>query len=246
MRRDVFLKICAEESDASHKRTGIGTYMEKRLHIVLKQYADDDTSHHEFPIFGYVADVFDGDTITEIQTGSLRPLNKKVGCYIEKTDYNVVVVCPIAAKKWVSWIDAETGESGKRRKSSRNGRASDVLPELYYLREFMQSGRLTLRLLMLEVEEYRLLDGWSRDKKKGSTRYERIPVDILDEMELKTPEDYSRLIPDSLGETFTAADFARAARLSKRKTYFSLGTLCEMSLLEKSGRDGRSNLYRRK
>ena len=102
MRREEFLRICAEENTSAHERTGIGTYMEKRLHIVLKRYTDDDPTHHEFPLLGYVADIFDGDTITEIQTGSLRPLNKKIKCYIDNTDYNVVVVCPIAKEKWMS------------------------------------------------------------------------------------------------------------------------------------------------
>lgn len=245
MRREKFLNICAEENASEHERTGIGTYMEKRLHIVLKRYMDDDPSHHEFPLLGFVADIFDGDTITEIQTGSLRPLYKKIKRYIEKTDYNVVVVCPIAKEKWVSWIDVDTGETSKKRKSPKTGRASDILPELYYLREFIPGGHLTLRLVMLKTEEYRMLNGWSRDKKKGSSRYERIPTDILEEIEFRFPRDYAALIPKELGDKFTSADFARVARLSKRKTSFSLGTLCALSLLERCGKDGNAYIYGR-
>ena len=57
MRREEFLKICAEEEEALHERSGIGTYSEKRLHIVLKKYSDPDITHHEFPLFGSVADI---------------------------------------------------------------------------------------------------------------------------------------------------------------------------------------------
>jgi len=57
IRREEFLKICDEERLILHERTGIGTYMEKRLHIVLKKYMDPDVTHHEFPMLGSVADI---------------------------------------------------------------------------------------------------------------------------------------------------------------------------------------------
>lgn len=245
IRRAEFIKICEEENLLSHERSGIGTYMEKRLHIVLKKYMDSNITHHEFPMLGSVADVFDGDTITEIQTGSLRPLYKKIKRYIEMTDYNVRVVCPIAEKKWLSWIDAESGDVTKRRLSPKRGKKSDILPELYYLLEFIPSGRLTLILEMLEVEEFRMLDGWSRDKKKGSTRYERIPTDILDELELVGVSDYATLIPSSLGDRFTAKEFGKAAGLSQRRTGFSIKSLEALSLVERIGKDGRAYVYQR-
>ena len=246
IRREEFLKICDEERLILHERTGIGTYMEKRLHIVLKKYMDPDVTHHEFPMLGSVADIFDGDTITEIQTGALRPLYKKIKRYVDMTDYNIKVVCPITEKKWVSWIDVESGEVGKKSHSSRRGRVSDILPDLYYLLEFIPTGRLTLCLVMLEIEEYRMLDGWSYDKKRGSTRHERIPVDIFSEMEFVGREDYAALIPEMLGETFTAKDFSSAARLSPRKTQYSLRSLLSLELIEKAGKDGNAFIYKRK
>ncbi len=245
MRKAEFLKICAEENLCEHSRTGIGTYKEKRLHIVLKKYIDPDLSHHEIPLFGSVADIFDGDRITEIQTGSLRPLREKLVKYIEGGYYDVEVVCPIAEKKWVAWIDAESGDVTKKRPSPKKGRPSDIIPELYYLLDLIPSGRLKLHLVMLEVEEYRMLNGWSYDKKKGSTRYERIPIDILGESELTSVFDYASLIPKELESEFTSADFKKATRLSPRKTSYSLKTLTLMGLIEKVGKKGNSYIYRK-
>ena len=33
-------------------------------------------------------------------------------------------------------------------------------------------------MLLIDIEEYKLLNGWSYDKKRGSVRYDRIPVGI--------------------------------------------------------------------
>lgn len=245
MRKTEFLDICSEEKLCEHTGTGIGTYKEKRLHAVLKKYIDRDTSHHEIPMFGSVADIFDGDRIVEIQTGSLRPLREKLEKYTKNGYYDIEVVCPIAEKKWIAWIDAETGEATEKRRSPKKGRASDIIPEIYYLLDFIPSERLKLHLVMLEVEEYRMLNGWSRDKKKGSTRYERIPIDILGEIELTSSEDYDVLIPSELEAEFNSADFKRATRLSQRKTSYSLKTLTLMGLIERVGKKGNSYVYKK-
>lgn len=49
-------------------RQGIGTLRERSLHAVLKYWADPDESHHEIPLAGCVADIFDGERVVEIQT----------------------------------------------------------------------------------------------------------------------------------------------------------------------------------
>ena len=46
--------------------------------------------------------------------------------------------------------------------------------ELYRIRRYLLRDGLRLKLVLLDMEEYRLLNGWSRDKKKGSTRFDRI------------------------------------------------------------------------
>jgi hypothetical protein len=68
---------------------------------------------------------------------------------------------------------------------------------------------------MLDIEEYRLLSGWSRDRKHGSDRYDRIPVSFGCEYRIDEIRDYLQFIPPELDDGFTSADFARAAGISR-------------------------------
>lgn len=246
MRKEEFLKICQEEEASDHIRSGIGTYSEKRLHIVLKKYMDSETSHHEFPLLGSVADIFDGERITEIQTGSLRPLRDKIAKYINESEYEVSVVCPIARIKWLYWIDPDSAEMTEKKRSPKKGRASDLIPEIYYLLDFIQSGRLSLHIVMLELEEYRVAGRYKKNRSLGSLRKERMPIDILDEIILRDVCDYALLVPGELGETFTFADYKKAARTSPRKTSYSLKTLQLLGLIEKTGKEGNAYVYKKR
>ena len=42
----------------------------------------------------------------------------------------------------------------------------------------------------MDMEEYKLLNGWSYDKKRGSTRYDRVPVGIRRIVKFDRIEDY--------------------------------------------------------
>ena len=95
----------------------------------------------------------------------------------------------------------------------------DVAKELYWLSDYVGNPRVSVRLLLLELEEYRMADGWSRDKKRGSNRYERFPTALLGDVTLITPADYADYFlpaalssPDTEGSypLFTAAAYAKA------------------------------------
>ena len=55
----------------------------------------------------------------------------------------------------------------------------------------------------MDMEEYKLLNGWSYDKKRGSTRYDRVPVGIRRIVKFDRIEDYMQLVPADLKEDFT-------------------------------------------
>ena len=118
---------------------GIGTYSEKRLHRVLKHYFCEDESCHEVRIRpdgvavtdpeerargaesgrgGFIADIYRDGEIIEIQTGGFYPLRQKLSFYLENTDYNVVLIHPIAESKWISTISRD-GKIGHRKKSPK-------------------------------------------------------------------------------------------------------------------------------
>ncbi len=54
-----------------HDPHGFGTLQEKTLHAVMKLYYEPDLDCHEVPIEGYIADIYTGKRIIEIQNGNL-------------------------------------------------------------------------------------------------------------------------------------------------------------------------------
>lgn len=223
------------------ERHGIGMQSEKTLHAVLKNYIDDNEDHQEIPVDNYIADIYHDGKITEIQTAQMGAMRAKLSCFLPQ--YPVRIVYPVPAEKWIIWIDPDTGELLKRNKSPLRGSFFHAFKELYRIRPFLKDQNLSLELLLIDLDEYRILDGWSRNKKRGSHRYERIPLRLRDRMVLTCPRDYMQLVPDDLPETFTSADFARAVRFNKKGFSTVLLLLTEMGVVRRIGKKGRYYLY---
>ena len=97
---------------------------------------------------------------------------------------------------------------------------------------------------MLDLEEFRLLNGYARNRKKGSTRYDRIPLDIVDELIIERQEDYIQFIPYELEEEFTSKEFAKEAKINLSLAQTSLNILDYVGAVERIGKRGRSFLYK--
>ena len=88
-----------------------------------------------------------------------------------------------------------------------------------------------------------LLNGWSKDKKKGSSRYDGIPLRITREVRFERPSDYQVLIPDSLEGEFTCAEFAKAAKINSRQANLVLNILFYLDVVKRTGKRGRAFVY---
>ena len=239
-----FADALASVLESERGGRGIGTLGEKTLHAVLKNYFDPNPANHEIKVGGFVADIVNDGGVTEIQTRSFDRLRRKLSAFLEVTP--VTVVCPVVRKKQLVWLDPESGEASKARLSPKSGRPADALRELCRIHEFLGREGLTVCILMLDCEEYRLKNGYANDGKRGSTRYERIPTAICEEIYLRERADYAALLPESLPDTFTAADFRRAVRFGGMSAGFALKMLCELGVCEKTGQRGRAYIYERK
>ena len=187
-----------------------------------------------------VADILTDGHIMEVQTGGFFPLKPKLGWYLTHTPCRVTVVHPIPAVKYLSWIDPADGSILSRHKSPKRGRVKDVAKELYWVSDFIGDPRFAVRLLLLELEEYRLADGWSKDRKRGSNRYERFPTALLGDVTLWTPADYAAYFlpsalsaPDAEGTppVFTAAAYAKATGVRGKATYSTIHLLERLGLI---------------
>lgn len=223
------------------ERYGIGTLTEKTLHAILKDYYAPDKDMQEIPIDGYVADIYTGTEIIEIQTAQFNRMRNKLDCFLP--NYPVTIVYPVPQIKYLYWIDEETGECSKPRKSTVKGSVYRAFYELYKIKNHLSDPNLKLCFPLLEIEEYRLLNGWSHDRKKGSSRYDRIPRTLLGEIRFERIEDYVQLIPYDLKDPFTAKDFGKAIGEKKEIASNVLHILNHLKVVERCGKAGNSYLY---
>lgn len=222
----------------------IGTLKEKTLHSVLKNYMEPDTTKQEIKYGRFYVDILNENGIIEIQTQGFQNLRKKLDVLLEK---NVVtVVYPITYEKFLYWVDVETGEISKKRKSPRKGTYYKAFFELYKIKSYLNHPNLRIHLMLINMDEYRLLNGWSRDKKKGSSRHDRIPTALIDELLLESVDDYTMLVPDSIVESFTVKDYIKATGLTQKMASLALNVLMSVEAVERVGKKGRAYIYQRK
>ena len=230
---------------------GIGTLGEKRLHAVMKSFCSAEPATHEVKLGGgtrYTADVLSDNVIYEIQTGSFRPLPPRLNYYLEHTPCDIVVVKPIPKLRWMRWMEPDTGELSTRRRVPRAGDIRDFLSEVYYLIPYLPLPRFSVRLVFLEVEDFKWRNGKSRDGKHyGAERYERIPLSLLGTKTFRTPADYRVFLPDTdlLPGAFTAPEYAIITGINGRATYGTLRALCAMGLLAQTDMRGRAMVFER-
>ena len=250
-----FSQICLDYvARGVHLEDGIGTLAEKRMHAILKNYVCADVTCHEIRVKdtlgntdakgnGYVADVLRGSNIWEIQTGSMYPMRAKIAWYMQHTPYVVTVVVPVPYRKYINWIDPATGKVQKRSARPHTTKPTSVISELFWLREHLSNPRLRFELLLLEVEEYRLLDGYGKERKARASRYEKIPTALCGTVVLEKREDYLQFLPETLPDTMTAKQYAAATGIRGRDTYYALRALVGAGLLTEGDKIGRAQSW---
>lgn len=243
MDKQLFQRVCDEVIGQRMDTNGIGTLGEKTVHSVLKNYLSPVITHQEIKVSGFVADIYTGDEIYEIQTRDFNKLRRKLKAFLET--YPVTIVYPVPYYKWIRWINPQTGEISAPRKSPKIGTPYAIFPELYKIKDYLLEPNLRLKIILLNMEEYKYLDGWSKDKKKGSTKCDRIPMEIMDELTIETISDYRKLIPETLQEPFHSRDYKKATGLSQGGAQTALNILYYVGAVARVGKKGNLYLYER-
>ena len=241
--KERFCEACNAVCGSVPNRNGIGVLSEKTLHSVIKRFIEPNEALQEVKVGGYYADIKNEDGIFEIQTRSFNKLRVKLTAYLETE--KVTFVYPIPAVKRLIWIDAKTGELTTPRKSPKHGSYYDAFPEMYKLDMLIANESLCVLLLMVDMDEYRYLNGWSADGKKGATRHERYPIALADSLLLATKDDYEGLLPSDLCSPFTSKELATAAKIRLRIAQTVLTVLSKRGAVRCVGKRGRLNLYMR-
>ncbi len=244
--KQIFEKICLDILSLEPSPLGIGTYQEKTLHRILKSYLCPNTACHEVSIGHFIADAVLDGTIYEIQSAGLFPLKKKLAYYLENTDKKIQIVCPVLTAKRVIWVDKENGTLSEPRKSPVGHGKMRVLPELIYLLDLLDFERVSFLIVGLNADDYKLLDGKGSDKKRGASRIERIPRELIYLEHLTSIEDIaSFFLPQDLPGEFGSAEFSRLTGLRRRTLSAALKVLQKLDIIDIVGKKRNSIRYRR-
>ena len=220
---------------------GIGTLSEKAVHSTLKQYLSGDLANQEIKIGSYYADVCVDGHIFEIQTRQFHKLQHKLEFFLK--EHPVTVVYPVTNTNYLRWVTPATGEITPPKKSTRKGNPLQVFAELYRIRSFLSHPSFSLKIVLMDMEEYRLLDGYGKDKKKRATKCDKFPIKLVAEYDIETPADYMMLLPAELPDSFTSKEFAKRAKIPVALAQTALLLLTELQIVVRTGKQGNAYVY---
>ena len=97
--------------------------------------------------------------------------------------------------KWVFWVDEQTGEVSEPRKSPRHYTVYDAFTELYKIKQYLHHPQLTVKLVLMDMQEYKTLQQRIRTKKgirRHGEKKDRIPIGIREIVTIEQLEDYMK------------------------------------------------------
>lgn len=220
----------------------IGTLSEKSIHSTIKKYIEPDEQYHEIKIGNYIADIKKDNIIFEIQTQNFKNLLNKLDYYIS-CGYKTVVIYPISKNKYINWVDTNSNEILERRKTPHRGVIQDMFKELYWIVDYLDNPLIELSIILLNVEEYRYLDGYGQNSKKRATKIDKVPTKVNEVVQIKSIRDLNKFIPDTLENEWNSKDFIKHSKCNKRWAGSGLKMLREKDIIQIVGKQGNSYIY---
>ena len=214
---------------------------EQSLHNQLKEWYTGEGAEVEATVDGYVVDVVRDGLLIEVQTGNFSAIKDKLRDLLGS--HRVRLVHPVPRIKWIIRLDGD-GAPVSRRRSPKRGRVEEVFCELVYIPEICETPGFELEVVLVDAEEYLIDDGRGSWRRRRWSIHDRKLVDVVERRIFRCPKDYLDLLPEGLPQEFTARQLAKASRLRIRLAQKMVYCLRRMNVLEVSGREGRSNLYR--
>lgn len=238
-----FESVLRDVATSNHDTAGIGTYKEKSLHYILKNYFCSDKACHECSYKGYVADIMEDGYITEIQSSSFYGMSQKLNTFLK--DAHVRIIFPIIAKKTIVWVDPDTGALTRSARAVKRDDIYSLVCQFVYILEFLLNEKLSITAVTLSADDYRLLNGYGNDRKKRAEKLDLVPTEIIAVEDIVLPTFLTRCVPETLGEVFTREEFSRATHLRARKLWAVLRVLTELQIIKREPDDGRRHRYSR-
>ncbi len=218
--------------------------METSLHRQLKQRYARGRAGTEVRLGKYRIDVVSRGTLVEIQHGSLAAIRDKVADLL--TEHRVLVVKPIVARKLLIKQDAKGGNVVSRRKSPKRGRLLDVFDELVYFTRVFPHPRLSLEVVLVDVEEWRY-PGHGRRRRRRDRDHQiedQRLVEVHEVHRFRRAADLLKLIPPRLPSPFHTGHLAELLEIDRPVAQRIAYCLRKIGAFELVGKQGNALMYR--
>ncbi len=234
----------------------INTYNESSLHRSLKNMlSKENLGKTEVEVDGYICDiVYDNGSIIEIQTKNLGNLTGKILNLLEK--HYVTLVYPLALSTNIEYYDEKKLDTKplSKRQSPVKKNIYNIFDELMGCFPILLHDRFTLKVIETKITKERIK---TENKVQSANKKRRFLKDwlshdtTLDEIHntyiFKSKDDYLELLPKHLEKDFTVSDVTtckNSIRIKKEQAYKMIWTFNKMGIIEYTGKDGRSKMYR--
>lgn len=189
--------------------------METSLHRELKQLYAVDGAPTEVRLGRYRIDAVVNEELIEIQHGSLAAIRDKIRHLLE--EHRVRVVKPIVASKLLVKRARKNGRVLQRRQSPKRGTLFDLFDELIYFTRVFPHPRLSLDVVLVDVEEWRY-PGHGRRRRYRANDFQvedQKLCRVLDIQTITVADDLRRLIDCPLASPFDTGELARALGIQR-------------------------------
>jgi hypothetical protein len=218
--------------------------METSLHRDLKKLYAGDDAQVEVRLGAYRIDAVLGSQLVEIQHGSLAAIRDKVRKLLDEHD--VLIVKPIVARKTIIKHHTQGGRVASRRLSPKRGTLVDLFDELVYFTRVFPHPRLTIEVVLVEVEESRY-PGHGRRRRWRKTDHvveDQRLVSVGASCRLQTAADLVKLLSVELPASFHTGQLAEALGVRRWIAQRIAYCLRESKAIEPCGKQGNAWLYK--
>lgn len=218
--------------------------METSLHRQLKEYYSADAAQREVSLNGYRIDAIRGKRLIEIQHGSLAAIRDKIATLL--ATHPVTVVKPIVATKTLVKLAEREGAEISRRASPKRGRVLDLFDELVYFTRVFPHKRLTLEVVLVDIEELRYPGHGKRRRRRENdfqVADQRL-LRVVDSHTFRTLGDIRRLLPVDLPATFHTGHLSTSLKVPRGIAQRIAYCLRETGGVRVVGKEGNAILYR--
>ena len=217
--------------------------METSLHRQLKELYAADVAQTEVPLGDYRIDAVRDNELIEIQHGSLSAIRDKIQELTKSHD--VRVVKPIIALKTLVQQKSKGGRVLRRRKSPKKGTLFNLFDELVYFTRVFPHPRLTLEVILVEIEEWRY-PGHGRRRRHRDNDFQiedQRLVEVREVHHLRTAADLLALIPGRLPHPFHTGHLAEVLGVDRWIAQRMAYCLRHAGTVRESGKQGNAMLY---